>query len=319
MTATISPGDWLEHVGREYLHQFVPEGGAAVKFVVPMNEHTRRGLFDGIAEMAAARRQLLVRIDARDTRLYQIEHLLFAIARQLPWADLTEGALRRVAQRSGLTPPEPGPQPFAERLARANDESDPAAVAVPLRPQLTQLVFKNKELTRDFRVAMLHMCNAALVGGDQTARLGLLAEWLSGALRHTSALKEFSIQSRITRVNARFILESLTRWITFAGYRGLVVVLDLEELAYTRRGVVTHVKYTKNAVLDCYEVLRQCIDSTDDLASILLVAVPDASFVDENNARGVSAYSALKFRVYDEVRDRHLVNPCASLVRVSAA
>ena len=43
--------------------------------------------------------------------------------------------------------------------------------------------------------------------------------------------------------------------------------------------------------------------------------VPDTAFLEDDN-RGIGAYEALKFRVFDEVRDKNLVNPMAALVRL---
>jgi hypothetical protein len=37
----------------------------------------------------------------------------------------------------------------------------------------------------------------------------------------------------------------------------------------------------------------------------------------EDAGRGIGAYEALKFRIFDEIRDRTLVNPMASLARIS--
>jgi hypothetical protein len=63
-------------------------------------------------------------------------------------------------------------------------------------------------------------------------------------------------------------------------------------------------------------VLRQFIDGADQLTGCMLVVVPAVSFL-EDHTRGLGAYEALKFRVFDEVRDRRFVNPMASLVRLS--
>ena len=94
--------------------------------------------------------------------------------------------------------------------------------------------------------------------------------------------------------------------------------LDLERLAEARRPPLAErhgVYYTKPAVLDAYEVLRQMIDQTDQLRSTLVLAeLPPALVLDE--VRGLPAYAALELRVADEVRDRRRANPFASLVRL---
>lgn len=71
-------------------------------------------------------------------------------------------------------------------------------------------------------------------------------------------------------------------------------------------------------MLDAYEVFRQFIDGLDQLERCLIVVLPDQEFLDEDFlGRGLGAYQALKFRVYDEVRDRRLANPLGSLIRLA--
>ena len=73
--------------------------------------------------------------------------------------------------------------------------------------------------------------------------------------------------------------------------------------------------YSKAAVLDVYEVLRQLVDATDQLRSAFVaVTVPPVLVTDET--RGLPAYSALHLRVVDEIRDRRRANPFAALVRL---
>ena len=72
--------------------------------------------------------------------------------------------------------------------------------------------------------------------------------------------------------------------------------------------------YSKAAVLDAFEVLRQLIDSTDDLRGVLVLAVVPPELLTDPN-RGLS-YTALQLRVADEVRDRRRANPFAALVRL---
>jgi hypothetical protein len=77
------------------------------------------------------------------------------------------------------------------------------------------------------------------------------------------------------------------------------------------------INYTKSALLDTYEVLREFIDATDDLEHLLMVVTAPATFLDlETSGRGIGRYQALRARVYDEVRDRTLANPMSALIRV---
>jgi hypothetical protein len=146
----------------------------------------------------------------------------------------------------------------------------------------------------------------------------VLTDWLTGRNNAVSAVKPYQIFSRINRNNARFLLESLLRWVRFAEIPGVVVICDLRRLMMGRNPHDDLVYYSKAGVLDAYEVLRQFFDGTDRLNGCLMILLPDISFLDDFS-RGIHAYPALKFRVYDEIHDKELVNPLASLVRLSSA
>ncbi len=52
MTATITPRSWAEFIRREYLADFVREGGAAIKFGVPLEEPARAATRNALDEVA---------------------------------------------------------------------------------------------------------------------------------------------------------------------------------------------------------------------------------------------------------------------------
>jgi hypothetical protein len=182
-------------------------------------------------------------------------------------------------------------------------------------------VYRGQSLTRDFRVAMSQLCLAELTGGPDGETIAeVIPDWLAGRNRAISAVKPYQIFSRIHRSNARHLLESLLLWVRFAGHPGIVIILDSSRLTIARNPHDEELFYTKAAMLDAYEVLRQFVDATDRMRGCLLAVVPAAEFLDpEPENRGMGAYDALRFRVYDEIRDERLVNPMGALVRVSAA
>ena len=102
------------------------------------------------------------------------------------------------------------------------------------------------------------------------------------------------------------------------GRAGVVLLLDLSRLTLPRNPQDGQLFYTKSAMFDAYEVLRQFIDATDRTTACLMIVLPHPDFLDlESSSRGIGAYDALKLRVYDEIRDERLVNPMGALVRLS--
>jgi hypothetical protein len=100
-----------------------------------------------------------------------------------------------------------------------------------------------------------------------------------------------------------------------------VLCLDIRRLGFARRPAPEErqgLYYTKAALLDSYEMLRQLVDNTDELGHCLVVVLAATEFLTDP-LRGVDAYQALKLRIADDVRDRRRDNPFASLVRLGAA
>ena len=65
-------------------------------------------------------------------------------------------------------------------------------------------------------------------------------------------------------------------------------------------------------------MLREFIDGTSRLEGCLMVVVTNNDFLDDNPlGKGFGAYQALMGRIIDEVRDRSLVNPMSSLIRLA--
>ena len=76
--------------------------------------------------------------------------------------------------------------------------------------------------------------------------------------------------------------------------------------------------YTRAMTLDHYELLREFIDDGDRLPGMLLFVLTNDEFLDERpTSRGYGVYPALSTRIMNDVRDRNLVNPMGSLVRLS--
>ena len=318
MTASIHPKQWLRFIEQEYLASFVRDGGCAIKFAVPLEYGLRPGLLTGIARMANEAGYLVVEIDSAQTKIHLIDELFFRTAGQVPWETLCRKVIASIAADAGYSWAGDGADPLYLRLARKN-QVDPQMLLMDLKKAIGNNVFKQPSLSRDFRVAMTHLCIAELSGGqDGATTVKILTEWLTGRNKAVSAVKPFHIFRKINRATARYFFESLSHWLRLAGYPGMVILLNAERVMVPRNPQDGGIFYSKAAVLDAYEVLRQFIDGADRLPGCFITVVPGVAFLDDLS-RGISSYEALKFRVFDEVRDRHLVNPMASLARISTS
>lgn len=320
MPPQMPAGDWVDFVDREYLQDFVPDGGATIKFAVSMDKAAHCLVAEDLSRCAAELGYIVASVNAADTKVHMMDRIFFRIAEQVPWQRLCEDVVLTMARDEGYTVPTDATGSILARLATANN-TDPDFLRNLLREQIVNKVFKQRTLSRDFRVAMTKLCHTQLTGGEEgETAAGVITDWLTGRNTSIAAVKPYQIFSRIHRTNARHFLESLLKWIRYSGRTGTLLLLDISRITIARNPRDDRLYYTKAAVLDAYEVLREVIDGTDRLDSCLIVVQADTAFLDEDTyGRGIGAYEALKFRVFDEVRDREIVNPMASLVRLTAS
>ena len=167
---------------------------------------------------------------------------------------------------------------------------------------------------------MFHLClmnNEPVTPGQYVSHP--LLDWLTGVNTRLGNVRNFAIHTSINRATARYFIESALYWVRHVGYSGTVILLDNSRVTLARRPKPPDGKryYTRPMAIDHYELLREFIDDVDRLLGTLFVVVTNYEFLDENSARGYGIYPALRTRVMDDVRDRNLVNPAASLVRLS--
>ncbi len=308
---------YAEFVAKQYLGDYVRGGGAAVRFVVAGGEEVARRWHSRLAAAAADEGYLYVGAEAGEVRVHLVDQVYVAVARRLDWSDLARREVRSGWEQLGLSAPDPTELSIA--TVAAHHDVDPREATRTMRRWLERTVLGDPTLAREFRLAVLRLCQAELDTGDVLpAERASVLSWLRVEPVALRELRSSSLYARIGRHNARSMLISLAAWRARVAGTGLVLDLDLARLAVGRRPPVDErigFYYTKAAVLDAYEVLRQLVDATDNLHGVFVAATLPPQLVSDD-VRGLPAYSALQQRVVDEVRDRRRANPFAALVRL---
>ena len=316
----IPTAEYIPFLEREYLRGYVDGGGAAVKFVVPPEDDSAAAFMDSFEASAREAGYAVARVDSAATRVHLLEQVFFSVARQIDWDDLALVAARGALREAGYPGLEDGGVEI-DRLA-AHYRVDPGELKRDVDRQLQRLVHHDYAMINEFRTAMLRLCQAQLRSGQVVdAEHAAVLDWLRGDLRQISVLKSALIFRRIDRHNARHMIFSLAHWLSVNQRSGLAITLDIRRLGVARRPSVSERSghyYTRAALLDAYEVLRQLVDNTDEMANCMVVVVASPAFLTDT-PRGIDAYQALKLRIFDEVRDLHRDNPLSSLVRLGAA
>jgi len=307
---------WLGPIRREYVETFIPEGGGAVRFVVcdEMLATTMRRALTTSAEAAGLFR---IDLDTADVKLHMLQSVFFAIAGALDWDRLVQTQLEAVAVRCGYRWPMPGARVGLGVLADANGIA-PAMLRTTLQQEITRSVWQDQRLAQDFRKAVIALLSARIEDDADVVR-GAVLDWLHGRKASMKALGQVQIGARIGRSSARAMLISLCHWVRDCGLSGLLVTLDVRRLLRERREVSSGLVYAPAAVMDCYEVIRQVIDDAEHFPGLMLVVTGDARLInDDVPKRSLTTYTALKMRVWDDVRPHGRDNPLSPLVVLAA-
>ena len=320
MTSAIQIQDWLEIIRGEYLCGFVKDGGSAVKFVVPSREDLGKLLELRLTEMASALGYVAVNVDAGETRVHMPQEIFFRISEQIDWRTLARRAVLKLCKdlpyrTDGIDPA--GDGSLLEAISTANDVEE-SQIALDLRRVLPGAVTRNQRMSRDFRLAMTHLCLTEMGGEGQNPEAMPLLEWLTGRSRRVSNVRAYTIYNGIVRTNARHFLESLLYWVRFVGHSGTMVLLDDARVTLRRNPRDGMRFYSRSAVMDHYELLRELIDGTDRLPGLFMVILATGDFLDpDERGKGFVIYRALLGRIAEEVRDRNRPNPMSALVRLT--
>lgn len=317
---TVPIDEWLSVISDEYLSTFVKDGGAAVKFAV-VAEERRAVLRESLKSRCEDLGYVFVALDAAECRVHMPQDVFFSLSSQIDWRLLARrvilSSLKKMNYRVDDIDPSDDAINVIDAVARTNDLKS-QSVLLALRPDLEGEITENQNLTRAFRVAMVQLCNIEQKPTESGHYAGQpLLDWLTGADTRIGNVRLFNIYTRIDRTTARYFIESAFHWVRQAGYAGTVLLLDNARVTLARNPRDGRRYYTRAMTIDHYELLRELIDDVDRLSGALLAVVTDREFIDEQSRRGYGIYDALRTRVMNDVRDRNLANPVASLVRLS--
>jgi hypothetical protein len=305
---------WLQVIEPEYFADYLPAGGAAVKFVIADDAAIIR-LGDAAQALASRHGMLPVPISAGEVRLHMLQDVFFAVARALPWDDLLQRYIEDLFSRNGYPWPHPGAALTMPELAQ--EFGIAATLLGRNRDQwLSRDLWDDAHLAQDFRAAMLRLCLARLEPEADTLESPVL-QWLWGEKIGLPLLRQYDIAARISRTNARAMLISLCHFVRKAGGSGLLLTLDLRPALRVAAAGEAAVRYSHAAVMDLYEVLREIIDDIEHLPGLFLLCLADQTLLAGDRRRTLDTYKALEMRIWPDVRPGDRQNPLAPLVTVS--
>ncbi len=309
--------DWLGVLQQEYLNNFIRGGGGSIKIAVFPDRPSLQSCQQSLDGMASEQAYVFAKVDARYTKVHMIERVFHKIAKQVDWDDLAYHFVRRLLVEHGYHIPVNRQDFSLKQVAALNERKEPM-LRRDVQTWLEKSIDGDSGLCREFRMAMIRLCLAQFeTSGSEQVLASAVKEWLCGDLRLVSGVKKAMIYQKVARHNARHMLMSLTRWLRLTGKGGLILSLDISRYFYKREESSSDgsLMFSPSATMDLFELLRQFLDTADEVEGLLMVVVAPEEFLTDSR-RGVDRYEALKLRVWDDVRPKHRQNPLATLVRI---
>ena len=313
----MSPQEWLKVLKVAYLQGFIRRGGSAVKFAVVEEAQDTKSVVAGVGELAREEGFVTFEADSRQTKVQLIDLLFQEMAKHIDWEALAFEFVTKLFHENERRIPDQREECSWASLATLNN-CDEATMQRDVNSWLENSLFNDFQMSREFRLAMIQLCLAQLdASGRQSKEAGAIQSWLRGELRQMAALKKLLIFQKVNRSNARDLIASFAHWVRLLGKPGVVLTIDISAfMGANDKGSTKSLSYSPSAVMDAYEMLRQFIDSSDDIEGLLLVIVTPKAFLSDQRS-GLNRYEALKLRIWDDVRDKFRQNPFAPMVRLT--
>ncbi|MGV3720069.1 MAG: BREX system ATP-binding domain-containing protein [Actinomycetota bacterium] len=313
---TPSPG-WCEFLRREYLADFIAQGGAKLKLLIGTTGAGKSHLLRLSASLARDEGYVVAELEAFGTRLFPIDRLYGAVVRAVGLDSLIDRYALKALADLGLS---------AEQLTGRGPYLD-RAVQSGLGLEMTLRRSFHERVDGLLREGSLDPTFAGAVAQAVGHRLGVfhlseveqdaLRRWFLAEKVRLSELKSLQLYERPDRYNARDYLRSLAAFGRLSGATGLVVCIDNLETVTHRSPATGRQRYTRAQRDEAFEAIRQLIDDVDRSAAMLFLLAARREFLDDEKA-GISSYEALRLRLLQEVRaDRF--NPYADIVDLDFA
>jgi len=309
----------LFKAAEETLEELELSGGSSVRWLKGRYGQGKTHVFARLIEMAFSRNWITsyVQVSGRGegTEMHRFEEIYAAIVKNCLTSEL-------VAQQEGSV--DPGRVPgwewildrwFSElkRLAVGRESGDiPSFKIRDVAEQTMTAIRRRWSIQGTFAEALRQYAIARIDGDEEWAQI--ILGWFSAEDVHArggetrSRLRQAAIREPIKRQNAKEMLRSLSTFLRYRGYGGVLILLDEVENV---------LQQTPSARRTAYTVLRELIDNVDDRHGMTRTAFYVSGTPDLfDGEKGVTEYEALAARVLLPSDLSH-PNPAAAVVDLS--
>lgn len=233
---------WLKTLEDEYLSDYIPSGGSAVKFVTGTDAVLSRVL-SSLSEVAASTGCRYAPLDpgkpdaaGKRPDLHKIDKLFFKLTENVDWEECASRQARQYLEKQGIHLIEGRALGDLEQIALDNDR-DPQDLLSQYQRELATPLIKDPRLSIEFRTAITSLGRSLLTPDAVTPTTKeVLLGWFAGRSQPgaSTALKKVQIYERINLANARNMLASFCRWLPQTGSSGLVATFDFRPYEFKK-------------------------------------------------------------------------------------
>ncbi|MCW5941648.1 MAG: DUF2791 family P-loop domain-containing protein [Fimbriimonadaceae bacterium] len=317
-------------VRTEYLESFVRDGGGTVRLLGAGTDDLKAA-FGQLRKSATDLGYHVVslhpgrlREDGRKPHLHRMDRLTTTVLGSLSWGDLVDAQVRIALREMGLDEA-PGGAGFDVGTLAAHNGRDPQDLRRRFERLVAAVALSDRNYCVEFRLAIAALVRARLLPSEVSATTErAVLNWFKGVQEPGAAaqLRRIGIHDRIGRLNARWVLQSVTHWLPKTGKTGLAVFLDLRPYERTpssqsRSGEDGALHYSRPSYIQMLESLRRFLDDAEEFRSFVLFVGATPDFFAEGR-RNYRDYDALYGRVANEIHPSGRPNPAAALTVLRA-
>ena len=270
---------YLSVIDKEYLSDFILDGGSAFKLVVGAYGGGKTHFLYSVQGLAWAKNYVTSYIELKSeaTPLYNLESVYKAIAINLLYPqsadELLKGLDKGIEAIINLW--------YLETSKKFVNKS----------PEETELIIKDilSSLGPYESTSYLNAVKQAFIAkhnGDEES-FNVIIQWLKGEKPAASDLKKFQINEKLDKLSAFKFIRCLVRWLNDIGFIGLIILMDEAEHD------PTFTKRQKQALLsNLRDLIDTCSKGTLN-GSMVFYAVPHVAFF----SGSVGIYEALNQRL----------------------
>ena len=294
----------LDFWQKEYLQEFIAEGGSKIKFLSGKKGSGKTYALKCLENIAGQENYHIASFSAADISLHDCSLVYAEIVRKTDVLSLLKQCSKKiVSSLSAKAADIPEGRTAVDYLTSQGEMS--VVMRGEMHTMLNEFFLKNTVMDHSFAqvCALITADDLGLLSIDEDSK-ALLLGWMQAKKEvKVSSLKPLGVSAvRINKFNARHMLRSLSELIRLSGKKGLLVLIDDLDVMLRKEGT-DNVRYTKMRRDDTYESIPQLIDDIDTMHNIMFVFAFDREMIDNEKA-GLKSYQALWMRIQNEIESR---------------